>query len=697
MSTVSIGYYENFTLPGGAAEPYDCIRANSYTGSFFDNVTCPFEGGPPPCLGSGLTFGRKIGPAPAAGVCPDWLGKWNVKYYNTTLPIMDNNTIADNLIIDTVCDNSTNPNACLTDNVTVGGAITWTCLATGRRASDNQSVLFGKLPEDTDSTRYYETLTPDTVNFPGDTRATILDSFFTRLWFLADASDNNTVTNLISGTKNLCVDADGDGYDGYDADNCTTGTDCNDTNDAVNPGVTEVCSNMIDDNCNGVTDESDNTTYYRDFDNDTYGDAAVTTLLSSCFPMPAGYVNNSTDCDDNKTAVNPGATEVCNGIDDNCIGGIDEGFVSEPTTCGLGACASTGVTSCLGVLGIFDNCTVGAAVDNDTNCDGIDGDCNGVVDDGYVSVPTTCGVGACAATGIKTCDNATEIDNCTAGTPTAEVCNGINDDCDNATDEGYVSEATACGVGACAATGSTSCVSGGVVDSCTPGSTTAEVCNGIDDDCDGVIDNGLTVKTYYLDADNDTYGNADNSTFACKAPEGYVDNSTGFDCDDNASAVNPGETEVCGDGIDNDCDNTTADDNCTVDNCTDADGDGFFVGKGCTKPVDCDDTDATLTDNCTPECLVKVVPKKIFKLIAIINPIHPYVISAARDSGVEFARPIDIDWGTDAINDIIRAKIGKRIIFGFLLVRPFKLVAGEFDVTVTFGADKICAGTIEVK
>jgi hypothetical protein len=240
-----------------------------------------------------------------------------------------------------------------------------------------------------------------------------------------------------------------------------------------------------------------------------------------------------------------------------------------------------------------------------------------------------------------------------------------------------------------------SCVAGAELPNCTPGSTTTEVCNGKDDDCNGAIDNGLTFKTYYLDADNDTYGDADNSTFACAAPEGYVDNSSGFDCDDNAAAVNPGETEVCRDGIDNDCDNTT-DDNCTVDNCTDADGDGFFVGDNCT-PQDCDDTDPDLTDNC-PTCAVKVVPKKIFKLFAIINPIHPYVISAARDSGVEFARPIDIDWGTDAINDIIRVKIGKRIIFGFLLVRPFKLVAGEFDVAVIFGAaDTFCAGTIEVK
>ena len=114
---------------------------------------------------------------------------------------------------------------------------------------------------------------------------------------------------------------------------------------------------------------------------------------------------------------------------------------------------------------------------------------------------------------------------------------------------------------------------------------------------------------------------------------------------------------------------------------------------------DCDDTDPDLTDNCSA-CAVKVFPKKIFKLIAIINPIHPYVITAAKDSGVVFAKPIDIDWGTDAINDIIRVVIGKRkrIIVGFLIVRPLQLEAGELYVTVTFGAeDTICAGTITVK
>jgi hypothetical protein len=275
---------------------------------------------------------------------------------------------------------------------------------------------------------------------------------------------------------------------------------------------------------------------------------------------------------------------------------------------------------------------------------------------------------------------------CATGSPsgTAEsICNGDDDDCDGTADEDYASEQTACGIGACAATGSTSCVSGGVVDSCVAGTGTAEECNGIDDDCDGEIDNGLPVMTYYMDADYDSYGNADNATVACAAPEGYVDNSTGFDCDDNNSSVNPAAEEVCGDGIDNNCDNLT-DENCNIDNCTDADGDGYFVGEGCT-PQDCDDTDWQNHEGCeAAPCSLRIIPKQIFKITRFVEPFVPYIIIAESDSGIEFgySGSFKVRFASDAIRTINGVGIGKRIIVGFYVVNPFKLEKGDTTAEV---------------
>jgi len=80
-----------------------------------------------------------------------------------------------------------------------------------------------------------------------------------------------------------------------------------------------------------------------------------------------------------------------------------------------------------------------------------------------------------------------------------------------------------------------------------------EICDGVDNNCNGAIDEGLTT-TYYKDADSDLYGNPQISTQSCTKPTGYVTDKT--DCNDNNAAIHPGATDICGNGIDENCDGT---------------------------------------------------------------------------------------------------------------------------------------------
>ena len=129
-------------------------------------------------------------------------------------------------------------------------------------------------------------------------------------------------------------DADGDGYG--DPATATVmcvatpgwvdnGLDCDDTDEDINPGADEICDG-VDNNCNGEIDETGAAlSFFADGDGDGFGDSGDVT--TSCV-APAGYVADSSDCDDTRDFVYPGATETCNGLDDDCDGDIDDGFAS---------------------------------------------------------------------------------------------------------------------------------------------------------------------------------------------------------------------------------------------------------------------------------------------------------------------------------------------------------------------------------
>lgn len=121
---------------------------------------------------------------------------------------------------------------------------------------------------------------------------------------------NITLDGTVTGGSSQ--DNDGDGF--------SVLTDCNDNDAAVNPGATEIC-NGIDDNCDGLADEGLQQIFYADGDNDGFGDANVS--LVDC-AAPSGYVYNNNDCNDANPAIRPGAADLCNAMDDNCDGIVDE-------------------------------------------------------------------------------------------------------------------------------------------------------------------------------------------------------------------------------------------------------------------------------------------------------------------------------------------------------------------------------------
>jgi len=288
--------------------------------------------------------------------------------------------------------------------------------------------------------------------------------------------------------------------------------------------------------------------------------------------------------------VQPGQLpEMCNSVDDNCDGTIDEGYnLGNSCTNGLGICQTSGTTVCDGMGGAF--CDAVPGVPQAETCNGLDDNCNGAADEGF-GLGTSCsvGVGACTNTGVVICDGSggTTCD-AVPGMPQTETCNNIDDDCDGSVDNGNPGGGMSCSTGlngVCDA-GTTNCAAGGMLDcvpNVTPGSQ-METCNGLDDNCDGVSDEGFNLGM-----------SCTNGLGICMATGQIIcDGMGGALCD----AV-PGtpQQEICGDMLDSDCDGN-------LDNgCLDSDGDGIFddveILYG-TDPNDADSDDDGIIDGEEP-------------------------------------------------------------------------------------------------
>ena len=137
-----------------------------------------------------------------------------------------------------------------------------------------------------------------------------------------DGIDNNCNLSIDEGCQ-VCTDNDLDSFFGQPG--CGTPVDCSDNDPAVNPLAIEVCDS-VDNNCDGNIDEAGaigQTNFYLDADSDGFGDPI--TAVQAC-GAPAGYISTGGDCDDGNPSVYPGAIEIADGVDNDCNGMIDDGI-----------------------------------------------------------------------------------------------------------------------------------------------------------------------------------------------------------------------------------------------------------------------------------------------------------------------------------------------------------------------------------
>ena len=403
---------------------------------------------------------------------------------------------------------------------------------------------------------------PTTTSF-GTSFSAVTSIVIADAWGAGGTNTSNGWDNIVLGAS---TDVDGDGYNSV-ADG---GTDCDDSDATVYVGAPELCDSQ-DNDCDGVVDEGVTTTYYADSDGDGYGDLSTTSADCSA---PTGYVAGSTDCDDTDSSVYPGAAETCNSIDDDCDGTVDDGvtttyyadsdsdgygdLLSASAACSRPAGYVAGSTDC-------DDTEVTVYPGAPEYCDGLDNDCNGVVDDSALDVLTwyadadgdTFGDASATATAcdepagyIADDTDCDDNDNTIYPGAADTAYDGIDQDCNGADlldADGDGADSTSAGGSDCNDNDPAVYVGA------------AEVADGVDADCDGTVDEG----TDWYDDDGD----------------GYTED--GGDCDDSADTVNPAAVESA-DGVDEDCDGK-------IDDGTDAyddDGDGLSENGG-----DCNDGD----------------------------------------------------------------------------------------------------------
>ncbi len=490
-------------------------------------------------------------------------------------------------------------------------------------------------------------------------------------WFTSPNDDDCDDTNkLLQGPTGWWIDGDGDGFGtgALSEDSCTAptadhvlpakGEDCDDIDIASYPGAPEVCDG-VDNDCDELIDVQDPDldvftaeSVWRDLDGDGFGDIEREAFACEGIGLP-GFADNPDDCDDRDDLINPDATEACNGFDDDC----DELIDTQDLDVDLGTAPTWWAD--------FDEDGWGNAALSVVSCEqpnfyaGNDLDCDELID---VQDPDLDVFTAESVWRDLDGDGFGDIER------EAFACEGIGlpgfadnpDDCDDRDDL------------------------------INPDAT--EACNGFDDDCDELIDTQDldvdlgTAPTWWADFDEDGWGNAALSVVSCEQPNFYAGNDldcddgddlsgpevewwidadgdgagagptvgpqcdqpavdavpvlTDEDCNDGDASIYPGALDVCGDGIDSDCD--FGDDICAIEVCDDGEDNDFDPW------IDCQDPDCSLEPHCDASCADDVLTDPVPFMITgsttgAGNDTTPgcVVTSTAQDLAFGFVAPAD--------------------------------------------------------
>jgi len=334
-------------------------------------------------------------------------------------------------------------------------------------------------------------------------------------------------------------------------------------------GTRQCSAGFVTDSCVPRTPLLSSDTTCNDLDEDCSGEADEDWLASVTSCGVGACANNGVFACRDGVPTNTcapkeplGASDTtCDGVDDDCDGQRDEEADLAGIECGEGACRAVGSVTCARGRPTEDCVPLVPTSSHDAACDGIDLDCDGLTDEDYLGQTTSCGVGACNRAGMVACEDGTERDTCAPGEPAGldAACDGVDEDCDGATDEDFEPVWTTCGVGACAdETGIGTCVVGQVKDTCDPyHGASIETCDGVDEDCDGSTDEDFAVGG---DCDGDDADLCQEGHVACTG------DGVSVACVETGQA----HAEVCN-GVDDDCDGATDE---GLPGCVDSDMDG---------------------------------------------------------------------------------------------------------------------------